>query len=75
MTYQQAMSFALAQINERIEEVGAVARQAKEEMENPLARPWPETIARCRNLSMWRAIPPKPPRRSLRQWLYDIFLA
>lgn len=87
------MSFALTQINERIEEIGAVARQAKEdgddernvaarnfqggfiecadlidkmmmlvemsgnkpsrtcaeakeEMEHPLARPWPETIAK-----------------------------
>lgn len=93
MTYQQAMGFALTQINERIEEIGDVARQAredgddernvaarnfqngfiecadlidkmmmlvemsgnkpsrtcaeaKEEMEHPLACPWPKTIVR-----------------------------
>lgn len=28
-----------------------------------------------RNFSGWRPIPPKPTRRSLRQWLYDLFLA
>lgn len=28
-----------------------------------------------RQLSEWRQKPPKPPRRSLRQWLYDLFWA
>ena len=31
MNHEQAMSFALKQINERIEEIGAEARRAKEE--------------------------------------------
>lgn len=26
------------------------------------------------DLKAWRAIPPKPPRRSFRQWLYDLLL-
>lgn len=26
-------------------------------------------------LTEWRPVPPKPPRRSLRQWLYDLLLA
>lgn len=27
------------------------------------------------HFSGWAPIPPKPPRRSLRHWLYDLFLA
>lgn len=34
------------------------------------------TIHTCTSsLTEWRPIPPKAPRRSLRQWIYDIFLA
>lgn len=29
-------------------------------------------IIECK-LEHWQAAPPKPPKRSLRQWLYDIF--
>jgi hypothetical protein len=34
------------------------------------------TLALCnKDFSGWMPIPPKPPRRSLRQWLYDVFWA
>jgi hypothetical protein len=39
-----------------------------------LVMTYPNQHPRCQNFSGWRPRPPKPARRSLRQWLYDVFL-
>lgn len=53
MTYQQAMSFALTQINERIEEIGAEAIRAKEDGDddrNTAARNFQGGFIECADL-------------------------